>query len=35
MKLILPKGYSVTVKQLSNVNNFIVKKKKLKQIQVT
>ena len=35
MKLILPKGYSVAVKQLSNVNNFIVKKNKLKQIQVT
>ena len=39
MKLILPKGVCVTVKQLSHINNFNVKKIKklsnLKQIQVT
>ena len=40
MKLILLKGVSVTVKQLSHINNFIVKKNKVikgsqKQIQVT
>ena len=40
MKLILPKGVSVRVKQLSHINNFFAKKTKkkqsnLKQIQVT
>ena len=31
MKLIFPKGASVTVKQASRINNFMVKKKAVKE----
>ena len=33
MKLILPKGISVSVKQLPHIDNFIVKKNTLKQLK--